>query len=80
MVFYQGQEGRLEYFTRGEIGREDGQSEVTLQKSAAKCNKCGATYTDKESIEMVEKWVAEGYAPCPNLGCPGELEIKKGGE
>ena len=75
MVFYHGQEGRLEYFTRGEIGREDGQSEVTIQKLVVKCNRCGATYPDKESIELAEKWIEEGYAPCPNLGCPGELKI-----
>lgn len=41
------------------------------------CNKCGATYTNQESIEMVEKWVAEGYAPCPNIACQGELELKE---
>jgi len=39
------------------------------------CNKCGAEYYDKESIELVRKWSSEGYAPCPNLGCPGELEL-----
>ena len=78
MIGYLGQNGRSELYSLSDIGREDGQSEVTIQKLVAKCNKCGATYLDKESIEMVEKWVAEGYAPCPNLGCPGELEIKKG--
>lgn len=41
------------------------------------CNKCGATYTDPESIELAKKWVKEGYAPCPNLSCPGELEIRE---
>ena len=50
------------------------------------CNECGATYDDEESVELVKKWRADGYAPCPNLGCPGELELKealranKGGE
>lgn len=42
------------------------------------CNKCGAVYTDRESVDQVKKWKAEGdgYAPCPNISCPGELEIK----
>lgn len=43
----------------------------------AVCNKCGAEYIDKESIELVKKWTAGGYAPCPNLSCPGQLEIKE---
>lgn len=41
------------------------------------CNRCGAEYSDSESIELVKKWTAEGYAPCPNLYCPGHLEVKK---
>lgn len=43
----------------------------------AVCNKCGAEYTDAESIELAKKWTADGYAPCPNLGCRGQLEIKQ---
>lgn len=43
----------------------------------AKCNKCGAEYTDQESIDMVEQWQKDGYAPCPNISCPGQLEIKE---
>lgn len=42
---------------------------------AVKCNRCGLTYHDKESIELVKKWLTEGYAPCPNLQCPGEMEL-----
>jgi len=51
--------------------------EVIKVVERAVCNKCGATYTDKESIEMVRKWIKEGYAPCPNLSCPGQMELKK---
>lgn len=48
-----------------------------MMDKKAVCNKCGAAYTDKESIDQVEKWIAEGYAPCPNISCPGQLEIKE---
>lgn len=41
------------------------------------CNKCGAVYEDKESIDMVKKWIRAGYAPCPNIACQGELELKE---
>lgn len=41
-----------------------------------KCNGCGATYDDPESIELTKKWIADGYAPCPNIGCSGEMEVK----
>jgi len=41
------------------------------------CNKCGAEYTDLGSAEMVRDWLAkDGYAPCPNIGCSGEMEIR----
>ncbi|KKM60099.1 hypothetical protein LCGC14_1545160, partial [marine sediment metagenome] len=52
-------------------------SQVELTQVKVICNRCGETFEDKESIEMVKKWSAEGYAPCPNLSCPGELEIKE---
>ena len=44
----------------------------------AVCNVCGAEYTDAPSIEMVTKWGSEGdgFAPCPNMSCPGQMEIK----
>ena len=42
---------------------------------AVRCKKCGATYTDEESVELAKKWIGEGYAPCPNISCPGELEL-----
>ena len=42
-----------------------------------RCKECGATYEDKESIELVKKWIAEGYAPCPNIACKGEMELKE---
>ena len=46
----------------------------------AVCNVCGAEYTDAPSIEMVTKWGSEGdgFAPCPNMSCPGQMEIKGG--
>ena len=40
-----------------------------------KCNKCGEEYTDKESVEQTKKWIKEGYAPCPNTSCPGQLVV-----
>jgi len=43
----------------------------------AQCNKCGVTYTDKESVELAKKWIATGYAPCPSLFCKGQLEVGK---
>lgn len=41
------------------------------------CNECKAEYTDNESVELAKKWIAEGYAPCPNLSCTGQLELKE---
>lgn len=49
-----------------------------MAKEKAVCNRCGATYEDKESIELIKKWLRNGQAPCPNLSCPGRMEIKKG--
>jgi len=50
------------------------------------CDRCGAEYTDEESIEMAksyrESWETmcrrggdepRGISPCPNVSCPGEL-------
>ena len=67
----------VESYSLGDIGREDGLSQVELTQVKVICNECGATYTDNESIELVRKWRANSYAPCPNLSCPGELEIKE---
>ena len=78
MVMYIGQnreDSRL--YLEKEIGQEDGQSTVEITQVKAVCNKCGVVYTDHESIEMVTKWSEEGFAPCPNISCPGELEIQK---
>lgn len=44
------------------------------------CGQCGATYTDPESIELAKKWIADGYAPCPNISCRGQLELKQDAE
>lgn len=43
-----------------------------------RCNRCGAIYTDKPSIDMVKKWLQKDdhYAPCPVISCPGEMEVK----
>ena len=49
-----------------------------MAREKAVCNRCGATYEDKESIELIKKWLRNGQAPCPNLSCPGRMEIKKG--
>lgn len=41
------------------------------------CNRCRVEYTDEEDVTLVKKWKAEGdgYAPCPNLSCPGQMEV-----
>ncbi|GAH24403.1 unnamed protein product [marine sediment metagenome] len=67
----------VEIYSLGDIGRDDGTSQVELTQVKAICNQCGATYTDEESIDLAKKWIAQGYAPCPNLSCQGELEIKE---
>ena len=77
MVFHLGQGRPPEFYSVEEIGKEDGQSTVEVKQVKVVCNKCGATYTDKDSIEMVKKWAEEGYAPCPNISCPGQLELKE---
>ena len=77
MVYYVGQNGHSEFHPASEIGQEDGMSEVTITRTVAICNKCGATYDDSESIDMARKWIRAGYAPCPNISCPGELELKE---
>lgn len=53
------------------------------------CDRCGIIYCDKESIDMAKKkaamWrailsrdgiEARGIAPCPIIGCKGELQLK----
>lgn len=42
------------------------------------CNKCDTTYEDKESVELVKQWLSndDKYAPCPNIGCSGQMELK----
>ena len=43
-----------------------------------KCDKCGATYEDRDSVEMVKRWKdKDGYAPCPNISCSGQLKVEK---
>lgn len=79
MVMYMGQNGQNSYYSESEIGQDDGQSEVEVTHHTEKvvCNGCGAEYTDQYSIEMTKKWVEGGYAPCPNLSCRGQLEVKE---
>ena len=47
----------------------------------AVCSICGVEYTDADSIEMVEKWRSEGdgFAPCPNLLCSGQMRMTEEG-
>ena len=53
------------------------------------CDRCGLTYTDRESIESAKAHASEwaglcrrdgdeprGISPCPNIRCPGELLLK----
>ncbi len=52
-------------------------TEKEAQMKKTICNRCGVTYDDEDSVKMVEQWQESGYAPCPNLDCPGQLEIKE---
>lgn len=66
----------VEFYSISQVGQQDGESVVEMSRvESVRCNKCGVTYTDKESVEMVKKWIEEGYAPCPNISCPGEFEL-----
>jgi len=47
-----------------------------MAKEKAVCNRCGATYKDRESIRLIKKWLRDGQAPCPNSNCSGRMEIK----
>ncbi len=79
MVFYSGQDRETRFYGPSQIGQDDGQSEVKITRLVEKavCSACGAEYTDQESINLVKTWRSTGdYAPCPNLSCPGQLEIK----
>lgn len=65
----------VDVYSADEIGRDDGQSIVEVKQVKAVCNQCGAEYTDTSSIELARRWIAEEYAPCPNISCPGQLVI-----
>lgn len=41
------------------------------------CNVCGVEYTDEDSVRMVKDWLSkpDKYAPCPRIGCTGEMEL-----
>ena len=67
----------VEAFGLHQVGQEDGESVVEMEEVKVVCNGCRAEYNDKESIEMARKWIVEGYAPCPNISCRGQLEIKQ---
>ncbi|KKN37276.1 hypothetical protein LCGC14_0765140 [marine sediment metagenome] len=67
----------VDIYSMEDIGRDDGQSLVEFYQVKAVCNQCGASYEDVESIEQARKGIADGYAPCPNLSCPGELEVNE---
>lgn len=51
--------------------------ETPIKVEKVVCNRCGIEYTDQDSLATVKKWAAEGYAPCPNISCPGMLEVKE---
>lgn len=51
------------------------QMELYVETPKVKCDKCGIEYTDTESVEMVKKWVSDGYSPCPNIPCNGQLYV-----
>ena len=55
-----------------------------------KCDKCGAVYTDEESIQTAKdfqsRWDDQcqtdgveprGLLPCPNIACEGELILQE---
>jgi len=65
----------VESYSLNQVGRDDGQSLVEVQQVKAVCDQCGTEYTDTESIELVRRWIADGYAPCPNISCPGQFRI-----
>lgn len=57
------------------------------------CDRCGQTYTDRESIEFAKRgkgdWEAmvranrdepRGICPCPIIPCPGEMILVTEGE
>lgn len=60
--------------SRKEVAKMGGICGISLRELAV-CQKCGATYRDEESIQLVKKWEAEGYAPCPNIRCPGQMVV-----
>lgn len=79
MVLYSGQNKETRFYTTSEIGQDDGQSEVEVTRLTEKvvCNVCGVEYTDQDSVDTVKGWLAkDNYAPCPNLSCRGQLEVK----
>ncbi|MBA7599119.1 hypothetical protein ES703_06146 [subsurface metagenome] len=53
------------------------------------CDRCGRTYADAESVSSAKEWEENwtkrcradgveprGVAPCPDIGCPGELLLQ----
>ena len=77
MVMYLPQRGEGTWYSPKEIGQDDGQSTVESIMEKVVCNRCGEEYPDKESVDLAKEWIADGYAPCPNLSCPGELEVSR---
>lgn len=49
-----------------------------MPKEFVKCDTCDLVYDDEESIKLVKQWLSndDKYAPCPNIGCKGQLQIK----
>lgn len=61
---------------------------MSEKKEKLVCNVCGLTYTDSASIQLAKRgerqWKelckkdgvkVRGIAPCPNIGCKGELVL-----
>lgn len=60
-----------------DLGKAMHEGSGNQQDRFVRCTVCKATYTDAESIKMVDDWLTSksGYAPCPNIGCKGTLAI-----
>ncbi len=77
MVMHIPQRGESTWYSPAQVGQDDGQSTVESIMEKVVCNRCGAEYTDKGSVDLAKDGIADGYSPCPNISCPGELEVSR---